>query len=107
MSLHGCRQDQCDARVPVGRHRMKRTAEAFRVRRDGGDAPDHGAIAIQAQADYAANPAGLGRGKDVIGRLTALLQQELGTNPRIFFSSQHLESAGLQALARDIWPPAQ
>jgi hypothetical protein len=46
-------------------------------RRDGVDAPDHGAIAIQSQTDYAAGPASLRRGKGVIGRLTALLQQEI------------------------------
>jgi energy-coupling factor transporter ATP-binding protein EcfA2 len=82
----------------------QRTTEAFRIRRDGGAAPDHGAIAVQAQADYAANPVNLRRGKDVIGRLQALLQQELGANPRIFLPSQHLRSATLQALALEIWP---
>jgi energy-coupling factor transporter ATP-binding protein EcfA2 len=82
----------------------QRTAEAFRVRRDGGEAPDHGAIAVQAQTDYAANAANFRRGKDVIGRLHALLQQELGTNPRIFLASQHLHSAALLALANGIWP---
>jgi len=84
----------------------QRTAEAFRVRRDGGNAPDHGAIAVQAQADYAADPTNLRRGKDVIGRLHALLQQELRANPRIFLASQHLNSAALRTLAVGIWPAA-
>lgn len=84
----------------------QRTAEAFRERREGGAQPNHGAIAVQAQTDYAANPAGLRRGKAVIGRLQALLQQELGTNPRIFSPSVHLRSDALETVARDIWPPA-
>jgi len=70
----------------------QRTAEAFRQRRDGGQQLNHGAIAVQAQADYAADPIALRRGKDVLGRLHALLQQELGVNPRIFHPSQHLRS---------------
>lgn len=85
----------------------QRTAEAFRVRRDGGGTPDHGAIAVQAQTDYTANPANLRRGKDVIGRLHALLQQDLGANPRIFFPSQQLRSETLQDLARNIWPAGE
>lgn len=84
----------------------QRTAEAFRERRDGGGAPNHGAIAVLAQADYAANPSNLRRGKEVLGRLQALLQQELGTNPRIYFTSQHLQSEALRDLGRSIWPPA-
>ena len=84
----------------------QRTAEAFKERRDGGGALNHGAIAVQAQADYAAHPANLRRGKEVLGRLLALLQQELGTNPRIYFTSQHLQSEALRALGHNIWPPA-
>ncbi len=84
----------------------QRTAEAFRTRRDGGPAPNHGEIAVQAQADYAANPTVLRRGKDVMGRLQALLQQELAANPRVFFPSQHLHSDALTAIANIIWPPA-
>jgi energy-coupling factor transporter ATP-binding protein EcfA2 len=83
----------------------QRTAEAFRERRDGGAAPDHGAIAVRAQADYAADSNTLRRGKEVLGRLQALLQQELGANPRIFFPSVHLRSDDLQALSRNIWQP--
>lgn len=85
----------------------QRTEEAFRARRDGGDAPNHGEIAIQAHADYIANPASLRRGKDTIGRLHALLQQELGTNPRIYFVSEYLRSEALLNLADDIWSVAQ
>jgi energy-coupling factor transporter ATP-binding protein EcfA2 len=83
----------------------QRTAEAFRERRDGAGAPNHGAIAVQAQNDYAANPTQFRRGKAVIGRLQALLQEEQGANPRVFFPSVHLRSAELTDLVRNIWPP--
>jgi len=83
----------------------QRTAEAFRERREGGPPPNHGAIAVQAQADYAANPVNLRRGKAVIGRLQALLQAEQGANPRMFFPSLHLRSDALADLVRNIWLP--
>jgi hypothetical protein len=79
-----------------------RTEEAFK-KRLAGQAPNHGQIAVQAQADYASNPAQYRRGKIVLGRLTALLQQEIGQNPRIFFPSQHLEHARLTEMAHKIW----
>lgn len=83
----------------------QRTAEAFRQRRDGGAQPNHGAIAVQAQTDYAADPVALRRGKGVMGRFRALLQQELGANPRIFLPSQHLRTETIANIAREIWPP--
>jgi hypothetical protein len=83
----------------------QRTDEAFRERRNGGPTPNHGAIAVQAQSDYAANPAELRRGKEVIGPFQALLQRELGSTPRIYLPTRHLESNALRALSRDIWPP--
>jgi predicted ATPase len=82
----------------------QRTTEAFRARRDGGAAPDHGAIAVQAQLDYTADPVATRRGAIVLGRLQALLQQELGANPRIFFPSLHLRSDALRAIAGQVWP---
>lgn len=82
----------------------QRTTEAFRERRDGGAAPDHGAIAVQAQLDYAADPVVMRRGSIVLGRLQALLQQELGANPRIFLPSRHLRSDALRAIAGQVWP---
>jgi hypothetical protein len=82
----------------------QRTTEAFRERRDGGAAPNHGAIAIQAQEDYTADPVAMRRGKVVLGRLIALLQQELGANPRIFFPSTHLRCDALRTIAAQIWP---
>jgi hypothetical protein len=82
----------------------QRTAEAFRNRQGGGGQINHGEIATSALADYRANTASLRRGKVVLGRLLALLQQELGANPRIFFPSEHLRSAELEALAERIWP---
>jgi len=47
------------------------------------------------------------RGKIVLGRLQALLQQELGVNPRVFLPSVHLRSQSLQDVAATIWPPPQ
>ncbi len=82
----------------------QRTAEAFQQRRNGGAQPNHGAIAVQAQRDYDANQRTFRRGKDVIGRLEALLQQELGMNPRVYLPSQHLRSESLRAIALEIWP---
>jgi hypothetical protein len=83
----------------------QRTEEAFQVRQNGGPTPNHGAIAVEAQTDYAADPIILRRGKKVIGRFQALLQQELGNTPRIYFPTIHLQSDVLRALALKIWPP--
>jgi len=80
----------------------QRTAEAFRNRQAGGQI-NHGEIATTALADYSANTAAMRRGDVVLGRLQALLQQELGSNPRIFSLSGHLHSADLEAIAQRIW----
>lgn len=82
----------------------QRTAAAFRQRQNGGQPPDHGGISIQAHADYAANAVMNRRGKAVLGRLHALLQQELQENPRVFFPTPHLQSVRLTAIAQAIWP---
>jgi hypothetical protein len=82
-----------------------RTEEAFRRRRSGDPAPNHGEIAVQAQTDYAASPVTHRRGKIVLGRLIALLQQEIGQNPRVFFPSAHLKVPRITAIAHAIWPP--
>lgn len=83
-----------------------RTEEAFRRRAQGEGPPNHGAIATQAIADFDANPRQLARGKIAIGRLSALLQQELSANPRIFLPSVHLASPSLQQIANAVWPRA-
>ena len=83
-----------------------RTAEAFQTRRDGGAAPNHGEIANSAVADYDADPSRWRRGKVVLGRVIALLQQELGANPNVFAPSPHLIYPPLAALANAIWPVA-
>jgi hypothetical protein len=80
-----------------------RTREAFRLRQVGGAQPNHGAIAVKAQSDYHTAPATHRRGKIVLGRLTALLQQELRSNPRIYFPRQHLEHTGISSVAASIW----
>ncbi|QDM17557.1 hypothetical protein [Tardiphaga sp. vice278] len=82
----------------------QRTAEAFRARSAGGPTPDHGAIAVQANTDFHSDPQKYRRGKVALGRLQALLQQELGSNPRVFFPSDHLQSPKLTALSAAVWP---
>lgn len=82
-----------------------RTAEAFQQRRDGGNGPNHGQIAVTATADYDADPIQWRRGKLVLGLLSALLQQEIGANPRIYFPSPHLQIPALLAISAAIWPP--
>lgn len=81
-----------------------RTAEAFQVRRDGGAAPNHGEIALTAVTDYNADPPQWRRGKIVLGRVIALLQQEIGANPRVLVPSPHLHCPSLSAQANAIWP---
>ena len=81
-----------------------RTEEAFRRRNAGEGPPNHGAIAVQAQNDLIANRTHLCRGKIVLGKLHALLQQELGENPRIYFPSEHLRSEPLHLVAQALWP---
>jgi hypothetical protein len=85
----------------------QRTLQALDDRRQGGAAVDHGVIAVQAQRDYSGNPRDMCRGKRVIGRLLALLQQELGQNPRIYEPSPFLVCTELQDIAAEIWPAAQ
>jgi hypothetical protein len=82
-----------------------RTEEAFKRRQAGDPMPSHGAIAVTAQLDYQTDSVTLRRGKLVLGRLIALLQQEIGQNPRIFLPSAHLRSARITAIAHAIWPP--
>jgi hypothetical protein len=61
----------------------RRTEEAFKKRQPGNPPPNHGEIAVKAHADYTASPGTYRRGKIVLGRLIALLQQEIGQNPRV------------------------
>jgi energy-coupling factor transporter ATP-binding protein EcfA2 len=82
-----------------------RTEEAFRRRQAGEPPPNHGEIAVQAQTDYALSAVTHRRGKIVLGRLIALLQQEIGQNPRVFFPTAQLKSTEITAIARAIWPP--
>jgi AAA domain, putative AbiEii toxin, Type IV TA system/AAA ATPase domain len=82
-----------------------RTDEAFRRRQAGEGPPNHGVIAVQAHDDYAADPSTHRRGKDVLGRLIALLQQEIGQNPRVFFASVHLRSPRIGTIVQAIWLP--
>lgn len=81
-----------------------RTEEAFRLRKSGEPAPNHGEIAVQAQADYVSSPVTCRRGKTVLGRLIALLQKEMGQNPRVFFQTHHLRHDRVFGIAHSIWP---
>jgi hypothetical protein len=80
-----------------------RTEEAFKRRQGGGPQPNFGAIAVNAQSDYAGEPATYRRGKIVMGRLVSLLQQELGENPRIYFPSDYLKHQDIASIAASIW----
>ncbi|WP_316232253.1 AAA family ATPase [Bradyrhizobium sp. SZCCHNR1051] len=82
----------------------QRTTQAFKDRQNGVQV-NHGAISTQANADYAASPTLMRRGKPVLGRLTALLQQEIQANPRIYEPTEFLKLPRLQAIAGAIWPP--
>lgn len=75
-----------------------RTQEAFQLRRDGGTTPNHGAIATSSIADYDAYPHLMRRGKIVLNRVAALIQQEIGNNPRIYVPSQHLRCEALETI---------
>jgi hypothetical protein len=80
-----------------------RTEAAFRRRQSGGATPNHGEIAVSATADYHVSPKAMRRGKIVLGRVIALLQQELGDNPRVFFPSEYLKSDIVREIATAIW----
>jgi hypothetical protein len=80
-----------------------RTEEAFKIRQAGGPPPDHGAIAVKAASDYDKDPAAYRRGKLVIGRVAALLQKELGSNPRIYSPSEYLKHSEFSSAAASIW----
>jgi energy-coupling factor transporter ATP-binding protein EcfA2 len=80
-----------------------RTVYAFQKRRETGENVDHGGIAVEAQQNYESSPTRWRRGKEVIARLTALIQQEIQTNPRIFFPSPFLRVPELRELAARTW----
>lgn len=80
-----------------------RTQEAFRKRNQGGAGPNHGQIAVAAATDYDGNPALMMRGKVVLNRIKALIQQEQGTNAVVLMTSPHLT---VQALRNIVNPPA-
>jgi hypothetical protein len=80
-----------------------RTEQAFRTRNRGGAAPDHGQIAIDAMSQYNALPTTMFRGDLVLGRLTALLQQELGRNPDVTRITPKIDIPELRAIKREVW----
>jgi energy-coupling factor transporter ATP-binding protein EcfA2 len=80
-----------------------RTEEAFRQRQAGGAPPNHGEIAVRAAADYAADPRKLRRGKGVLAHVKSLLQEEIRSNPRVYFPSEFLKEATLSAIAGSVW----
>ncbi|RJR45824.1 MAG: ATPase [Deltaproteobacteria bacterium] len=82
-----------------------RTQDAYRVRTETGKSPNPGEIAVQAMRDFEADPVSFRRGKYVLGKLIALIQQEIGVNPRIFSPSEHLIVHELEEIASKIWPP--
>ena len=79
--------------------------EAANRNRNGGPQPNAGAISIQANKDYEADPAKWRRGKIVLGVLKGLLQRELGKNPKVLEPSAYLKSPSFGAIRDAIWPP--
>ena len=80
-----------------------RTQQAFRDRNKGGATPDHGRIAVESMRDYDADTLFMSRGDIVLGRLLALLQQELGQNPRVIRTTPSLNIEELRSIKRRIW----
>jgi hypothetical protein len=75
-----------------------RTHEAHKRRGGNGRQVDHGEIAIAATRDFDASPNTMTRGKETLGRLASLIQQELKQNPRIVVPSRYLAIASLQRI---------
>lgn len=76
-----------------------RTEEAFRKRNKGGDGPNHGQIAVTASADYDATAQAMMRGKLVLKRIKALIQEEQGANAVVLMSTPHLSVPQLANIA--------
>ncbi|MBK9246092.1 MAG: AAA family ATPase [Burkholderiales bacterium] len=68
--------------------------------RTGGGEINYGQIAADAQAKYAANPERFRHGKTVLGRVVALIQQELGHNVQVVQESNCLQIPWLCDLAK-------
>jgi energy-coupling factor transporter ATP-binding protein EcfA2 len=83
-----------------------RTERALRKRNQTGEQFNAGAIALAAQHEYDADTTTMRRGKRVIGSFKALLQQELGANPKLDGLSTALSITALRTIATAVWPPA-
>jgi hypothetical protein len=81
-----------------------RTERAFRRRADGGGGPNHDQIGTVAARDFDANPKAMARGKGLLGKLTASVQKEIGSNPTIVKASPRIAEPSLGAIANKIWP---
>ena len=81
-----------------------RTDQAFKVRNKGGPAPNHGKISVDAHDDYEANPRSMMRGKLVLKKVRHLLQQRLGSNPRVVVASEALSIKELRDVAEAVFP---
>lgn len=81
-----------------------RTDAAIRARKTG---PQHdaGKLAIQAVADYDADPVKWRRGKIVLNELQNLLHHELKSKPALLGVSVHLQCPKLALTREAIWPP--
>ncbi len=76
-----------------------RTQDAFRKRGTNQKQVDHGEIAVTATKEFDANPEGVVRGKEALGRLKSLIQQELKQNPMVVVPSKYLILERLQRIA--------
>jgi energy-coupling factor transporter ATP-binding protein EcfA2 len=81
-----------------------RTAQAFRERNRGGNNPNHGEISVAANNEFSSAPASMARGDVVLGRVSALLQEELGKNPQILRVTPFLDIQVLRSIKEQIWP---
>jgi ABC-type branched-subunit amino acid transport system ATPase component len=82
--------------------------KAAQVKRnkEGGDEPNYGQIAANSSALYAANPLRYRLGKSVLGRVTALIQQELEHNVECAQQSEFVRVQMLVGLKEPVGPPA-
>ena len=67
-----------------------RVDDAYRRRKDGQGQPDTGKIALEAQADYAANPARWRHGKKTLKRINALAQVRFSKARELFVATNGL-----------------
>ncbi len=82
-----------------------RIERAFKLRNRGGPNVNQGQISHTSHQEFDAHAESMSRGDLVLGRLTALIQQDLANNPVITDVTPYLEVPSLRAIKDQIWPP--